>query len=106
MDKRLYAIIALTLVGVLGYFFLIPKCEQPDRFTVIQAQIACLKDFNADSFRKEVCKIQYETEDCLLLEIDDKVIENIFFKKINTCAKAALVSANLCTDKYQDMGSE
>ena len=102
MNKKLYTLLALLLVGGLGYYLLAPRCKQPDEMSVLMLQLQCAQSLDIPSLRAELCQQQYGNPVCELQETDRDAGSKLFLGKVNACAKAELKRTNMCTDKYED----
>jgi hypothetical protein len=103
MNKILYILLALLLVGGLGYYFLVSRCEQPDELSVVALQLKCAQNIYIPAFRVELCQQQHGSSICDLDETDREAGFQLFFSKVNSCAKAELKRTNKCIDKYKDV---
>ena len=103
MNKKLYALLALLLVGGLGYYLLAPRCKQPDEMSVTLAQYQCIMNINVATLRARACQKLYDTPECEFKQTDLPAVQEILNDVVRDCAKATLKAQNYCTDKYKDI---
>lgn len=102
MNRALYSILSLALVGGLGYYFLMPKCEQPDKITVQILQIQCANSIDLISLRETACLKIYQQKNCSLdRERDGNAVRSLFIKVVNECTDRLLADQNLCSDNIE-----
>ena len=104
MEKKLYAILALLIVGGIGLYLFFPRCQQPDEMMVAQTQLKCALLIDVPALRAEVCQQLHGTPECQLAGQEDfDAALKLVNKKIDDCAKAALQAENKCIDKYEEL---
>jgi hypothetical protein len=105
--KKVYAVVAVLLLVVLGYFAFFHKtCEEPEEIVVALTGLQCAQQVlnkEPQELRAQFCEYLQRGSECELQEEDrPKLIEMIDGLVVN-CIKAEFAKQNLCTDKIDNL---
>jgi hypothetical protein len=97
MDKRVYVLASLLVLGGLGYYMSQPKCKESTERELLMAQMICYENLDKVQTKKELCQALRQTDECeLYADQDGAAVEAFITKKIQPCANDLLATQGFC----------